>query len=213
MKYSLLAAMAALSCLSMVPGAHAADHPYYAGVKGDVAFPSNSDAKGTTTGPVKYGFSSGAGVVLGWQPPALDTQTGDVRVELEGSYHAMSLDHVAANTSPSGDLKATTLMGNAYYDFHNSSRFTPYVGAGVGQAFVSFPKNAGLNTTDKKDNVLAYQAMAGVSYNPASLPCTDWTVGYKYLGFENPSFKSASGQVKLDPMRESAIEVGMRYRF
>jgi len=35
------------------------------------------------------------------------------------------------------DLNIQTLMFNAYYDFRNSTPFTPYVGAGLGLAFVT----------------------------------------------------------------------------
>lgn len=215
MKYSVFTALVAVSLLLFANAAQAADssHPYYIGAKGDIAFPSKTDVKGASTGSVDYGFSSGAGVTLGWQPPALDTSTGDVRAEFEAGYHAMGLDRVLTNNNASGDFKATTLMGNVYYDVHTGSSFTPYVGAGLGQAFVRFPTGKGLGNTDDSDNVLAYQAMAGVSYTPESMPRTALSVGYKYLGFESPSFKTAGSHVKLDSPHESAVEFGVRYRF
>lgn len=46
-------------------------------------------------------------------------------------------------------------MVNAYYDFKNSSAFTPYVGAGLGLASIK----------DTKGNEFAYSLMAGANYN------------------------------------------------
>ncbi|MCB1539177.1 MAG: porin family protein [Rhodospirillales bacterium] len=213
MRFLSFTAAALLAVLPYASIAHAADS-FYVGAKGDIANPSNSSVSGSSTGKVKYGFSSGAGIVGGWQPEALSSDTGDVRFEGEASYHAMKLKNVLANTNPSGDLKAIALMGNAYYDFNTGTGFKPYVGAGVGQGFVKFPKGQGLGNSDSTQNVFAYQAMAGVSYTPESMPQTDWSLGYKYMGFEKPSFSDgAGGHVKLGSLHENAIEAGMRYHF
>ena len=53
------------------------------------------------------------------------------------------------------DAKLNLYMLNAYYDFKNSSQFTPFVGVGVGLADIK-------NT---KDNEFAYSASAGGKYN------------------------------------------------
>jgi opacity protein-like surface antigen len=53
------------------------------------------------------------------------------------------------------DAKINLYMLNAYYDFKNSSQFTPFVGVGIGLADIK-------NT---KDNELAYSASAGGKYN------------------------------------------------
>ncbi len=46
----------------------------------------------------------------------------------------------------------TTYMVNGYYDFHNSTAFTPYISAGVGLAHVKLSNNTipvgfGINET------------------------------------------------------------------
>jgi opacity protein-like surface antigen len=46
-------------------------------------------------------------------------------------------------------------MANAYYDFKNDSKFTPFVGFGLGVADI---KNA-------KDNEFTYSLNAGAKYN------------------------------------------------
>ncbi len=192
----------------------AQDHSsYYIGFKGDIANAANSDVKGAVTGKVKYDFSSGGGVVLGWQPEAFDTNDSDVRFELEGGFHAFGLDTVRANTDPSDDLKAATLMANIYYDWHSDVSWRPYVGMGLGRAHMTFANDQGLGNTGESDDVTAWQAMAGLSYTHRSMPDTDWTIGYKYIDFGRPSFSSAGGSIKLDPVHEHTIELGVNYHF
>ena len=59
-----------------------------------------------------------------------------LRFELEGALRG---NNERTWTGHFGECKetfnATTLLANVYYDFHNSSAFTPYVGAGLGFAF------------------------------------------------------------------------------
>ena len=214
MKNTLIAGLTATYMFLFSMPTQAQNHsPFYIGFKGDIADPANSDVKGAATGKVKYGFSSGAAVTLGWQPPAFDTENGDLRAELEVGYHAFGLDRVRTNHNPSGDMKVTALMANLYYDWHSNSGWSPYVGAGLGRAHINFGTNQGLGNSDDSDNVSAWQAMAGLSYTAKSMPNTTWSLGYKYIDFSRPSFSSAGGNIKLDPVHESTIELGVRYRF
>lgn len=214
MRNTFIAGLTATCLFSFCLSVQASDHrPFYIGLKGDIADAADSDIKGAATGKVKYGFSSGAGIVLGWQPAIFDTRNGDLRIELEGAYHAFGLDTVAANHNPSGDMKATALMANLYYDWHLNKSWSTYIGAGVGRANVKFGTGQGLGNTDDSDNVTAWQAMAGLSYTAKSMPNTVWSLGYKYLDLNQPSFSSPGGSIKLDPVHEHAIELGVRYNF
>jgi opacity protein-like surface antigen len=203
----------------LATGAFAAeqDSSWYGSVSGDVAFPRDTAVTGTTDGNIKYKFSSGGNVALGYEPYMLNNATGDTRFEIEGGYHAFGLKDVTAggvtNTSPTGDLKVMTLMGNAYYDLHTGTSFTPYIGAGVGDANIHLSKNNGFGAITSSDNRLGYQFMTGVSYTPQSMPHTDWSLGYRYLGTTSPQFTTSTGHVKLDAIHASNIEVGFKYHF
>ncbi|MBI1276144.1 outer membrane beta-barrel protein [bacterium] len=191
--------------------------PWYASASGGVSFPDNTSISGTTSGKIKYDVSSGGNLALGYQPAALNNQSGDVRFEVEGGYHAMGLNEITAggvtNTNPKGDLKIATAMANIYYDMHTGTAFTPYVGAGIGDANIQLNKNNGLGMTDDSDNQLGYQFMAGVSYTPDSMPRTAWSLGYRYLGTTSPQYATPTGDVKLSSLHESNIEAGVRYHF
>lgn len=68
------------------------------------------------------------------------------------------------------------LMTNAYYDFRNSSKFTPYVGLGIGMASFS---------NDASDINFAYQANLGVDYQLK--PNLTLGVNYRYIHWGTPS--------------------------
>lgn len=207
-----LALVGAFAILTATIPAHADDHSdsWYVSGSGDITKPQNSTISGTSTGKVDYGFSSGGDMALGYQ-------AGPVRGELELGYHALGIKNTTVGagpeTSASGDMKIPTLMANGYYDFHNSSRFTPYVGGGLGVAHLEFPTNLGFGNTSSTDNRFAYQGMVGVSYTPESLPATNWSLGYRYLGTSAPQFKTATGSISAESLKTNSVELGLRYHF
>ena len=85
--------------------------------------------------------------------------------------------------SASGNLATNSAMVSGYYDLKSTSRFTPYVGAGIGYTSVSIPSmpaSATVNSTTLNNrslhggsgSALGYQAKLGVSYavsRPADL--------------------------------------------
>ena len=217
MKYLAAASLFATSFITANAMAAAQDNPWYAGASGDITFPRDTTVSGTTSGNIKYKFSSGGNIEFGYAPQMLNNSVGDVRFEAEGGYHAFGLKEITANgvtnSRPNGDLKVMTLMGNAYYDLHTGTSFTPYVGAGIGDANIHLDKNNGFGMTKSSDNRLGYQFMTGVSYTPQCLPKTDWTLGYRFLGTTSPQFTTSTGNVKLDAIHASNIEVGFKYHF
>lgn len=93
---------------------------------------------------------------------AIGFQYARTRTELEYRRMAASVDRVAyaGGAAPAvvplnDDLVAQALMSNVYFDLVNSSRFTPYVGLGVGGARVE-------NELGERDAAFAYQGRAGV---------------------------------------------------
>ena len=90
-----------------------------------------------------------------------------IRTELEYRYASSKIDSVTLETPVIGptviptandDVNVHFLMSNFYFDFTNNSRLTPFIGGGVGGAFVE-------NETGDRDAALAYQGRAGVSYD------------------------------------------------
>ena len=88
-----------------------------------------------------------------------------IRTELEYRYDTVEIDTITRTggfldptviSSPNDDINAQFILTNFYYDFRNASRLTPFIGLGVGGAFVE-------NEFGDRDAALAYQGRAGVS--------------------------------------------------
>lgn len=112
--------------------------------------------------------------VVGYPPIAKATELGEglalsaafgfqyARTRTELEYRRMEASVNSINYSSSfgpafvnDDLVAQALMSNVYFDFVNSSAFTPYLGVGVGGARVE-------NELGERDAAFAYQGRAGV---------------------------------------------------
>jgi opacity protein-like surface antigen len=94
------------------------------------------------------------------------------------------------NTGVGGDLSATSVMGNAYFDLANDTIFTPYIGAGVGYAWV-----------DNNPNGVALGLNAGVAVDLSDNLALD--VGYRFRDVMSKG---------PNPM-EHQLTAGMRFTF
>lgn len=132
------------------------------------------------------GFTGGA---------ALGKKFGNYRAEVEGIYEESDADGVDAKTEFSG------AMLNGFYDFKNTTAFTPYVGAGVGYGHIRYSSDvAGVDSVSEE--ALAYQGIAGVGYELN--PCWTLTGEYRFVG----TTKEADTRYQS----HSAI-AGLRYSF
>lgn len=94
---------------------------------------------------------------------------GNVRLEGEVSWRQNDLSKFSdsfGDHSADGNVSALSVMGNVYYDFLNDTKWTPYLGVGLGGVSVGENniKADGVNVTNASDFVLGYQGIAGVSY-------------------------------------------------
>ncbi|MEM9168058.1 MAG: outer membrane beta-barrel protein [Pseudomonadota bacterium] len=93
------------------------------------------------------------------------------RTELEyrftsNAYESVDIDGVTtAVVQPpiDDDVNAHILMSNVIYDFDNDTRFTPFIGVGVGGARVTNFMDTGFDAAS--DWAFAYQAKAGLTYD------------------------------------------------
>ena len=87
------------------------------------------------------------------------------------------------------DVNAHFVFSNFYFDLNNSSRFTPFIGGGVGGAFVE-------NEFGLRDAALAYQGRAGVAYDFGGGLSFD--LEYIYLRTNDLSFGPDDGDFAAD---------------
>lgn len=92
-----------------------------------------------------------------------------LRTELEFAFRNNDFDDLGGAAGPldsGGEFQSFSGLANFWFDYHNSSRFTPYIGGGVGGSFLDLEFDAG----DDGDPIvgdtgaLAYQLGAGVNY-------------------------------------------------
>jgi len=188
---------------------------WYVGLSGGLTFLADSDISGASSGSLEFDAGFGGNVALGYQPAIAMQPFSSMRFEVEGGYHSNSLDTStigAVTTNGSGNMSAWTYMANAYYDFRNSTGWTPYVGAGAGMADVHLSRSSGAGNTDSEDNVFAWQLMAGMAYSPANTPLIDWVLGYRFLDTNDANFNTATSRIEAEYQSHS-VEAGMRLRF
>jgi len=199
---SLALGLAASSAQAQTP------EGFYAGLSGGLNLNEDSDVK---VGPLKNTLETDLGFVgLG----AVGYAFGNgMRVELEGGYRRNGVSEWGG-ADVDGTLSAWHTMANALYDFDLGSGLSPYVGAGVGAAFVTADMDVkGTNIgTDSTDVGLAYQAIAGIGYS-----ITDnlaLTMDYRFFHAVDLEYDvSGGGKATHDNYMNHAFTAGFRYAF
>ena len=117
-------------------------------------------------------------------------------------------------------IKTHAYMLNAYYDFNTDSRFTPYIGGGIGFAKAKIAR-ARYNDdgeipffklTNSHTNI-AWQIGAGISY--AFNDNIDLDIGYRYIDYGKVNKQLASRAITRinDELTANELYAGIRYSF
>ncbi len=185
--------------------------PWYVQAHGEFTWMEDTDLDigGAKAGDLEYDLEYAAGATLGY-----DFQP--FRVEIEAMYREADFDDLAnsvvAPAGFGGSIETYTAMVNAYYDIDTGSNWAPYVGAGLGVAQHEFDSIT-IQTSDE-DTVLAYQAMAGISYNFSDYPAITIGGGYRFFGTQSPEFSDRTGtKVELDNYAGHNLEYFIRWNF
>jgi opacity protein-like surface antigen len=149
----------------------------------------------------------------------------NVRTELElgfsskASYNESYSDEDGKN-DVSLKFEKQYLLLNGYYDFRNSTPFTPFIGAGVGlarvKASLGYAESDGFGLSQSKSKVnFVYQVGAGASYEAAQNLSLD--IGYRFVDYGRVKQSSTiidgfdvHTKVKA---REHQFYAGVRYTF
>jgi opacity protein-like surface antigen len=163
----------------------------------------------------KGGFSLDAGVGYDFGP---------LRTELTYVYNRIGVDDI--NRNKNWDSVRTRggnqngIMASAYWDINTGSRWTPYIGGGIGWINQSMGNNKlvrtdnggnvvrRINTGSGSDDLFGWQAKAGVAYGVNWN--TDIYAEAVYQGAE--SFRA--GRTSYDALDNNwGFKIGARYRF
>jgi outer membrane protein OmpA-like peptidoglycan-associated protein len=166
----------------------------------DVSFPGASYTAENNIGPV----------VLG----AVGYSFGAVKVEGELGFRYNDVDKLKNQSNSSGDsTDAYSLMTNAIYDFNATGAWHPFVGLGVGAAYLDFDKVSrnGAKVYSGNSWEFAYQGFAGVSYDLDE----NWSVKgqYRYFATTDGEVKTAAGVKGDAEYADHSVMIGLTYRF
>ncbi|MDO9083341.1 MAG: outer membrane beta-barrel protein [Humidesulfovibrio sp.] len=229
----IFAVLALVAALAIGP-AYAADKGgVYVGIKGgyeykdhnkgdvadSTAAPNNNNATNQSWSE-KSGYTIGGAIGYNFAGMGLP-----VRAEAEYLYHNQF--KYSADNATSGGLTGTfnskidihTVFANFYYDIKTSTAFTPYVGAGLGVAWInqkvtSTFRNWAPGTSDGNYDTtnFAWNVGAGVGYSLTDNIIID--LGYRYTSFgdaKNVEQGAISFQAKDLKSHEALL--GLRYQF
>ncbi len=105
-------------------------------------------------------------------------------------------------------FSSVPFMVNAKFQWPNNSRFTPYIGGGVGvSAAILDVDNIELNNTyltgTESDAVFAYQGFAGLRYKINDN--MGLSIEYRFFGCDAPSWEAESYYTETDRVKFGSI--------
>ncbi|WP_168464131.1 acyloxyacyl hydrolase [Wolbachia endosymbiont of Ctenocephalides felis wCfeT] len=174
-----------------------------------------------TTDAYTSSFISGGG--------AFGYRMDEFRVDFEGLYSQLNkadgviFQKLNTAATPVGDgtdvdlddsLTAIAGLVNVYYDLAlDDMPMTPYVGVGVGAAYINNPLKTAVSGDKDSGFGFAYQAKAGVSYDVS--PEFKLFAGARYFGAYGANFDKAAANDKGVKVLYSTIgaEVGVTFNF
>jgi len=150
---------------------------------------------------------------------------GFLRLEGELSYRNSALDTVTFADGTrfrniDGDLGALAGMFNVFFDMHNPSRVTPYVGAGIGFAALHLSDTSGVTSTspgrtllydESDDTVFAYQIGAGMDIAINNRYSLD--IGYRYFKTDKAELESDFNTINELELESHNVLIGFKFKF
>ncbi|MFO7595424.1 MAG: outer membrane beta-barrel protein [Desulfocurvibacter africanus] len=141
--------------------------------------------------------------------------TMPVRLELEYMGRSdFDYSHGDGASEVDADIGVSTFFLNSYYDFRNSTVWTPYVGIGLGSAFHDTAVNisglyADYSGGDESSD-LAWNLSAGVGLRASERIVVDF--GWRYANFGTAEYKDGGNTVSTE-LRANEFLAGVRYEF
>ncbi len=195
---------------------------WYVGLGLGAAWPSetgfrtrNLDNRGfeNVNGDLSFGGGFSGDLAVGYD-------FGAIRTELSYVYTRASVNEVSFSEngnnydlSSSGIINKNDVFASGYWDISTGSRWTPYIGGGVGYTNLSTPRikvssgGDSVSTGSANQGLFGWQAKLGVSYGVSN-------VSDVYL---EGTYSGASGfesdNVRYDSYNDFGAKLGFRYRF
>jgi opacity protein-like surface antigen len=171
------------------------DSSFYVSLFGGASVPHDLETNYFDEG-TDYSVDLKTGYIVGG---AIGARIWDpVRAELEVSYSRWKADDYSSEEgddgSVDGDVEATYILGNLWYDFRTESVFTPYAGGGIGIAFVDADTTFDGESFGYGDGEtgFAFQLGAGVQFGLTEHIALD--LGYRFKGVLDVEFQDSDDE-------------------
>lgn len=166
-------------------------------------------------------FTLGGALAIGldlWQQQMIPLRI-EVEYALRGNSEHSWEDFGRFTSKVKGTWNNSTLFANAFWDFHNDSPFTPYLGAGIGMAFnytgydITF-HNGDKVSMDDRFTDLAWNVGAGFSYDVNEFLALDASYRFVGLGYNEVSTTvgGVTAKIENEPYNNEFM-VGLRFNF
>lgn len=207
-KYALIALATSLLATS----AFAKDSYYAKGLIGSGYVPNQKATKVSNSLAIRTKGTGVLGIVgLGYKFGGQNLRS-DLEFYIDGGLRGKKR---VSGTQYSNKLETMAGLFNFYFDFNNSSKFTPYIQAGAGYARNKTKFTDGSNSYGKTKNGLAYKVGLGLGYSV--MKSLDFDLGYFYMnkGAKKTTVGSGSNtyRVKSTGGQIHAFTAGFRLNF
>lgn len=175
----------------------------------------NLDDRGfeNVNGDLGFGGGFSGDLAVGYDFGAIRTELSYVYTSSSVNDVSFSIDGNDYDLNSSGSINKNDIFASGYWDISTGSRWTPYIGGGVGYTNLSTPRikvsNNGESASTGGANVglFGWQAKLGVSYGVSN-------VSDVYL---EGTYSGASGfdgdNIRYDSYNDFGAKLGFRYRF
>ena len=166
-------------------------------------------------------FTLGGAFALGYDfwPQQMLPLRAEIEFALRGNNEKTWSDGGQYINEVKGTWNSSTLFANLFWDFHNDTAFTPYVGAGLGMAFnyvgYDFTDNNGNKfSADDRFTNFAWNVGAGVAYNFNENFAVDASYRFVGLGYNEVSATSNGRKYEIgNRPYNNVFMVGLRFAF
>lgn len=197
-----------------------ADTGWYLSVFGGGVWASNVEADdGSAAFGQFFDFDTDIGWLAGVAVGA--SFTDNLRGEVELSTGSLGLTDVTitGNVDPAdddtyavtdGSASTTYLLANLWFDIETGSGFTPYLGGGIGAAYVSAEGGLPVGDVDLSGWGLAYQVGAGVKVDVADNIALD--LGYRWKAVVDAELEGGGDDAVVN-LGSHVVQAGLTFGF
>ncbi|MDR3363248.1 MAG: outer membrane beta-barrel protein [Desulfovibrio sp.] len=167
-------------------------------------------------------FTLGGALALGYDfwPQQMLPFRAEIEFALRGnSEKTWSGDNNARLSEVKGAWNNSTLFANLFWDFHNDTPFTPYIGAGLGAAFKYIGYDFTTRDGDKfsandRFTDFAWNVGAGVAYNLNEQFTVDAAYRFVNMGYDEVKARSGGQTYKVgNSPYNNEFMLGLRFAF